>query len=103
MMAAWISALLGSIPHPAPLVAGGIGLVTGALLGLVHFGGLWWNTQLYVSGGAIKAFVIQLLRFGILLIGLFILAKMSAVALLSGALGLLLTRRLLIRKLGKPA
>jgi F1F0 ATPase subunit 2 len=85
-------------------VAGALaGLAVGVLLGLAHFGSLWWNAQLFLSGGAFRAFGVQLIRFGILLAVLAGLAKLGALPLLSGALGLLLARGLLIRRLGSAA
>jgi F1F0 ATPase subunit 2 len=85
----------------APAVGAFLGFGVGVLLGLVHFGALWWNAQLYLHRGALRALAIQLVRFAVLLAGLAGLAKLGALPLLSGALGLLLARALLVRRLGR--
>jgi F1F0 ATPase subunit 2 len=76
------------------------GLAVGTLLGLVHFGSLWWNVRLLTTGSAVCALAVQLLRFAILAGVLFGLAMLGAAALLAGTLGLLLARALLLRRLG---
>jgi F1F0 ATPase subunit 2 len=77
-----------------------LGLAAGAALGLAHFASLAWNTRLYVSGGAARAFAVQLLRLAVLAAALAGLARLGAPPLLAGALGLLLARRLVLRRLG---
>ncbi|WP_296706017.1 ATP synthase subunit I [Rhodoblastus sp.] len=77
------------------------GLAVGALLGLAHFGSLWWNTRLYADGGFLRALAVQLGRFGLLIVVLAALAKIGAPALLGGALGVFFTRGLLLRRLGR--
>lgn len=78
-----------------------IGFTVGVLLGLIHFGSLWWNLRLLASAGALRALAVQLLRFALLAVVLAGLAKLGAAALLAGALGLLLARGLLLRRLGR--
>ena len=90
--------MISIIPHMGPVTQATAGLPLGGLLGFLHFGSLWWNTRLFVSGSFLRAFAIQLTRFGLLLAALFILAKMGALALLFGGLGLLATRRLQLRR-----
>lgn len=81
-----------------PAVAG---LLAGMLLGAAHFGSLWWNTRLYATGTAARALVVQVLRLGVLACGLVVLARFGAVALLAGALGLLLSRAVALRLVGR--
>ncbi len=78
-----------------------LGLVAGALLGLAHFGSLWWNTHLYVTGGPIQALGIQILRLGLLFAVLVVLAKLGAPTLIAGGLGLLLARGFVLRHPGR--
>lgn len=44
-----------------------VGLAAGLLLGLIHFGSLWWNARLYAGGGWARALCLHLLRFCLLL------------------------------------
>lgn len=80
-----------------------LGLVAGMLLGLVHFGSLWWNARLYAGGGWVQALGLQLLRICLLIVVLGALAWLGASFLLAGALGLLLARGLILRFLGRQA
>jgi len=77
-----------------------IGLTAGLLAGLIHFSSLWWNTRLLVSRHAGKALVLQLARLALAAGTLAALTWLGAVALLAGALGFLLARQLLLRRLG---
>jgi F1F0 ATPase subunit 2 len=84
-----------------PIAGAVFGLAAGALLGLAHFGSLWWNTGLYARGGAAAALVIQLARFAVLGLVLAGLAHLGAMPLLAGALGLIAVRHLVVRRLGR--
>jgi F1F0 ATPase subunit 2 len=86
--------------HAKPLSAL-FGLAVGALLGLAHFGSLWWNTRLYADGNFFRAFAVQSGRFGLLIVILAALAKIGAAGLLGGALGLVFARGLLLRRYGR--
>jgi F1F0 ATPase subunit 2 len=77
-----------------------LGLAAGMALGLAHFASLAWNTRLYVKGGAARALTVQLLRLALLALAFAWLARSGALPLLAGALGLLLARRLVLRRLG---
>ncbi|MGE0224824.1 MAG: ATP synthase subunit I [Acetobacteraceae bacterium] len=79
------------------------GLLAGSLIGFVHFGSLWWNTRLFGRGDALPALGLQVLRLGLLALVLFGLTKAGAVPLLTGTLGLLMARRVLLRRLGGVA
>lgn len=74
-----------------------LGLFAGTLLGLFHFASLRANVRLYVEGGAVRAVGIQILRFGLLVAVLAVLAKLGAVALLAGAAGLFIARGFVLR------
>jgi hypothetical protein len=80
---------------------GGGGFLIGAVAGLCYFASLWWNVGLFARGGALLGIVVQASRFAAIAGVFFVLAKFGAVALLSGALGLLFSRRLLLRRLGE--
>lgn len=80
-----------------------LGLVAGMLLGLVHFGSLWWNARLYAGGGWAQALGLQLLRICLLIVVLGALAWLGASFLLAGALGLILARGFVLRFLGRQA
>nr|WP_255569322.1 ATP synthase subunit I [Neoroseomonas alba] len=82
------------------LFAVAIGLATGAVLGLVHFATLRWTTDLYLGKGIAYGFGLQILRFAVLGLVLFALARLGAAALLSGALGLLVMRRIVLKRVG---
>lgn len=94
---------LAAIAELAPIGRAVLGLAAGMLLGLVHFGSLWWNARLYASGGVASALGLQLLRFALLLVVLGGLAWLGAPALLAGALGLFLARGVMVRLLGRRA
>ncbi len=103
MMEVSLTEFLTTLSPLGPVGGALIGLAVGTLLGLIHFGSLWWNVRLLASGGALRALAIQLLRFALLAAVLLGLAKLGAAALLAGALGLLLARSLLLRRLGRAA
>lgn len=77
-----------------------LGLAVGGALGVLHFGSLRWVAQRYAEGGAAGAVLVQLLRFAVLGLVLFGLAKVGAAALLAGAVGLLIARYVVVRRLG---
>lgn len=84
----------------ATLAAIAIGLGAGALLGLVHFTTLRWTTDLYLGRGFAYGLGLQILRFTVLGLVFLGLAQLGAAALLSGALGLLVMRRVVVKRLG---
>jgi len=77
-----------------------LGFGAGVLLGLVHFSTLRWNTRLYLGSGIAPGLGLQLLRFAVLAVVFFALVRIGAGALLSGALGLFVARRLLLSRAG---
>ncbi|QIB36387.1 hypothetical protein G3A50_20020 [Ancylobacter pratisalsi] len=77
-----------------------VGLAVGAVVGFIHFATLKRNTDLYLGGGFALAFGLQLLRFAILGAVFYALARLGAGALLAGAIGLLVTRRVFLRRVG---
>mgnify|MGYP001195892948 CR=1 FL=1 len=77
-----------------------IGLAVGGVLGVVHFGSLLWVARRFADGGAALALTVQLARFAVLGGVLFGLSKMGAPALLAGAVGLLVARYVVVRRLG---
>ncbi|MFS8116040.1 ATP synthase subunit I [Rhizobium jaguaris] len=73
------------------------GFVLGALLGLLHFGALWWNVQALTGGASAKAVMLHVLRFAVLLVVLYGLAKLGAPVLLAASVGVLVGRGLVLR------
>ncbi len=71
----------------------GAWFVTGALLGLAHFGALRWNVRWMLGGRALLSFGLQLLRFAVIGAVLTLIARwFGALPLLAGTLGLLAAR-----------
>lgn len=83
-----------------PVVQILLGLAVGGALGFAHFASLHWVARRYAEGGAFGAIAVQLLRFVVLIAALYGLVKVGAAALLAGAVGLLIARILVVRRLG---
>lgn len=79
-----------------------VGLIAGFAVGVPYFASLWWSTRLFVTGSAGRAVVLQLGRIGMALAVLILLARLSFISLLAGALGFLVARALLLARLGEP-
>ncbi len=78
-----------------------IGLIAGLLIGAFHFSSLWWNTQFFTTGEAGKAITLQLVRIAVAVAVLTLLARLLGLAaLLSGGLGFMVARPLLLWRLG---
>ncbi|MCS0497040.1 hypothetical protein NVS89_18295 [Ancylobacter sp. MQZ15Z-1] len=77
-----------------------LGLAVGALLGLVYFATLRWNTGLYLGRSFALALGLQLFRFAVLGGAFYALARLGAGPLLAAAIGLLVTRRFYLRRAG---
>jgi F1F0 ATPase subunit 2 len=78
-----------------------IGLIAGLLIGAFHFSSLWWNTQFFTTGAAGKAVALQLVRIAVAVAVLTLLARLLGLAaLLSGGLGFLVARPLLLWRFG---
>jgi len=76
------------------------GFITGFVLGVPFYASLWWHTRLFATGSAGKAVVLQLARVAVAVAVLICLARLSLVALLFGALGLLVARPFVLRWFG---
>lgn len=77
---------------------GAIGFFAGLLLGLLHFATLRWTLHFFTGGSLPKALLLQLARLGLLGFALHLLATLGATALLSGMLGVLLARSVILRR-----
>jgi F1F0 ATPase subunit 2 len=78
-----------------------IGLVAGLLIGAFHFGLLAGNTRLFTAGAAGKAIALQMGRIAVAVGALIALERLLGLAaLLSGALGFLVARPLLLWRFG---
>jgi F1F0 ATPase subunit 2 len=73
------------------------GLMAGFASGVAHFSTLHRNVRLLASGSVAKALSMQLARLGLLLMVLFVLAKLGPWTLLCGALGVLIARSAVLR------
>lgn len=77
------------------------GFSAGLAVGFLHFLTLGWNVDLYMKTGAWRGIALHVARF-VALIGAFVLlAWFGAAALLSGALGLVIARGLVLRRKGR--
>jgi F1F0 ATPase subunit 2 len=79
-----------------------VGFIAGFVVGALHFASLRWNTRLFTTGAAGKAMALQLGRIAGTVAALTLLARVSLVALLSGGLGFLVARLLLLWRFGGP-
>ena len=78
-------------------------LIAGILLGLVYFRGLWWNARLFTAGGHAPTAILLMVGRIALLGGLLTLASLEGAApLLAMALGVLIARALVMRRLSRP-
>jgi F1F0 ATPase subunit 2 len=77
-----------------------IGLVSGFLAGLLHYGSLWWNTRLFAVDSASKAVLLQLARITVAVTVLTSLALLGFATLASSALAFLVARPVLIWRFG---
>jgi len=75
-------------------------LAAGICLGLLYFGGLWWNAQLLAKPGSLPlAIAVMAGRFAILGGALVFASLQGARPLLASALGILVARLLVMRKI----
>jgi F1F0 ATPase subunit 2 len=77
-----------------------IGLATGFLIGVLHFGSLSWNARLFTTGAAGKAIALQMGRIAVAVAVLTLLARLGFAALLCGGLAFLVARPLLLWRFG---
>ncbi len=75
-----------------------IGLAAGILLGVAYIQRLWWNVHLLTSGGAWGAIGLHLLRFGVLMVSLYAASRYGAAALISAAVGIIVARFFVLRR-----
>ncbi|HVJ32726.1 MAG TPA: ATP synthase subunit I [Terriglobia bacterium] len=78
-------------------------LIAGVALGLLHFSALWWNCRSFAEGRIGFALLVQLARFAILILAFVGLVKLGAGPLLAAALGLLLARGAVRRRVERQA
>lgn len=90
--------ILAALIHQ-PLAGAALGLVLGLALGLIHFASLRRVTTLYLSGGSpARAIALQLGRLALLGLGFAGLAWLGALPLLAGAVGVLIAREVILRR-----
>jgi F1F0 ATPase subunit 2 len=78
-----------------------IGFIAGIVVGVPYFASLWWSTRFFVTGSVGKAVALQLGRVGVTIAALTLLARLSFIALLSGVVGLLVARSVLLSRFGE--
>jgi F1F0 ATPase subunit 2 len=65
-----------------------------------YFASLWWNTRLFANGSAGRAVALQLARVAAAVVVLILLVRLGPFALLSGAIGFVAARALLLSRFG---
>jgi F1F0 ATPase subunit 2 len=78
-----------------------VGFIAGLVVGVAYFASLWWNTRLFTTGSSGKAIALQLGRMAAAVAVLILLARLSLVTLLFGALGFLVARFSLLWRFGE--
>lgn len=78
-----------------------VGFVTGLVVGVVFFGGLWLTTRRLVTSPnpGLLALVSLVGRMSVLGLGLFLVAQVGAVALIAAACGTLAVRQWMIHQM----
>ena len=79
-----------------------VGFIAGLVVGVAYFASLWWNTRLFTTGSAGRAIALQLGRIAAAVAVLVLLARLSLVTLLFGALGFLVARFSVLWGFGEP-
>ncbi len=95
-----ISAVDASTSVALQFCAGGM---VGAVVGYGYFTALWWNVLLIDRGATGRALLLLAARIAALALTLYVLARLGALSLLAGAGGLLVARRVLVRRIGKTS
>lgn len=93
--------MIASLSLSTLALQGAVGLLVGVVAGLGYFVSLRWNVDLFARGETVPAILAQLSRFATIAVVFFALAKFAGFALLTGALGLLIARRALLRRFGE--
>jgi len=88
------------LPSGSVLATGVLAGVAGLVLGAVHFGSLRWNARLFAGGAAGPAFLLQLGRLAVTVLGFCLLVHFGASALLCGAATWLCARTVVLRRVG---
>jgi F1F0 ATPase subunit 2 len=72
---------------------------SGVVVGVLYFGGLWWNTRLFAGGGRARTMVLAMIGRFVLLGGLLTLASLEgAMPLLLMAWGVFAARFMVMAK-----
>lgn len=77
------------------------GIVTGCIAGAAYFATLFANARSYARHAIGIAITLQALRFGMLGLVLYGLARLGPAALLSGLAGIVIARHVMVRLLGR--
>jgi|HubBroStandDraft_1064217.scaffolds.fasta_scaffold00499_16 F1F0 ATPase subunit 2 len=79
-------------------------LIAGILLGSLYFGALWWTARCLASGSRpVTAIALSFGRFALLGGLLYCAGRQGALPLLAMALGILVARHAVMRRIREPA
>jgi F1F0 ATPase subunit 2 len=93
-----------SLPTWAMLLSLAAHLAAGVMLGLVYFRSLWWNARRFTAGGRVTTTIAVMIGRFVLLGMLLTLASLEgALPLLVMALGVLIARSFVVRKIREIA
>jgi F1F0 ATPase subunit 2 len=97
-----ISLSFNSLPTWAIALSLAAHLVAGTILGIFYFRSLWWNARRFSAGGRVAATIAVMIGRFVLLGALLTLASLEgALPLLVMALGVLIARSFVMRKVGE--
>jgi F1F0 ATPase subunit 2 len=92
------------LPTWAMLLSLTVHLVAGVLLGIVYFRSLWWNARRFTAGGRVTTTIAVMIGRFVLLGLLLTLASLEgALPLLVMALGILIARSVVMRRIREVA
>jgi F1F0 ATPase subunit 2 len=92
----------GSLPAWATCLSLAAHVAAGIVIGVLYFRSLWWNTRHFTSGGRVSTTIAVMIgRFVILGVVLTLASLEGALPLLLMALGVVVARSLVMRRIGE--
>ena len=93
-----------SLPSWMMFLSSAAHLTAGIVLGFLYFRSLWWNTRRFTGGGRVTTTIALMIGRYVLLGGLLTLVSLEgALPLLMMALGVLIARSVVVRRVGEAA